>query len=163
MRRHSLVLTGVAVLCSCTVSSPLLSPAPSASMEWPAYGHDAFGSRFSPLTDIDRGNVHRLEVAWTYRTGEPLPTADRRRSLEVTPIVVNGVMYISTPLGKVVALDPTSGREIWKYDARVDASVRFGDFTNRGVSAWRDRIIVATVDGRLIALDAATGRPVAGF
>ena len=76
---------------------------------------------------------------------------------------MNGVMYISTPLGKVVALDPTSGREIWKYDARVDASVRFGDYTNRGVSAWRDRIVVATVDGRLIALEAATGRPVAGF
>ena len=63
-----------------------------ASDEWPAYGRDAFGSRFSPLTDIDRSNVNRLSVAWTYHTGEPLPTAQRRRSLEVTPIVLGGVI-----------------------------------------------------------------------
>src|SRR5687767_13356909 len=131
--------------------------------EWPAYGRDALGSRFSPLADIDRNNVSRLAVAWTYRTGEPLPTAQRRRSLEVTPIVVNGVMYISTPLGKVIALDPVSGTEKWKYDARVDASVRFGDFTNRGVSAWRDRIFLATTDARLIALDAGTGQLIRTF
>ncbi len=131
--------------------------------EWPAYGRDAMGSRFSPLAEINRENVSRLTVAWTYHTGEPLPTAQRRRSLEVTPIVVNGVLYISTPLGKVIALDPVSGTEKWKFDARVDASIRFGDFTNRGVSAWRDRIYLATTDARLIALDASTGAPVHSF
>ncbi|MEO5579689.1 MAG: PQQ-binding-like beta-propeller repeat protein, partial [Gemmatimonadaceae bacterium] len=77
--------------------------------------------------------------------------------------VVNGVMYVSTPLGKVMALDPVTGREKWKFDAHVDASIRFGDFTNRGVSAWRDRIYLATTDARLIALDAATGAPVQSF
>nr|MDQ3045231.1 PQQ-binding-like beta-propeller repeat protein [Chloroflexota bacterium] len=131
--------------------------------EWPAYGHDALGSRFSPLSEINRSNVGRLTVAWTYHTGEPLPTAQRKRSLEVTPIVVNGVMYISTPLGKVMALDPLTGAEKWKFDAHVDASTRFGDFTNRGVSAWRDRIYLATTDARLIALDAATGTLVQSF
>jgi quinoprotein glucose dehydrogenase len=131
--------------------------------EWPAYGGDALGSRFSTLTEINRENVQRLTVAWTYHTGEPLPAAQRRRSLEVTPIVVGGVMYISTPLGKVVALDPVTGTEKWKFDAHVDADVRFGDFTNRGVSAWRDRIYLATTDARLIALDAATGLPIRTF
>jgi quinoprotein glucose dehydrogenase len=161
VRRTALALVFVP---ACAQLPPAHTAPPSASLsEWPAYGYDALGSRFSPLTDIDRRNVHRLEVAWTYRTLEPLPTADRRRSLEVTPIVTNGVMYIGTPLGKVVALDPVTGRAKWTFDARVNVSVRFGDFASRGVSAWRNRIIVATVDGRLIALDAATGRPVTSF
>ena len=125
--------------------------------DWPAYGHDVLGSRYSPLVEVDRTNVKALEVAWTYHTGEPLPTAERKRSLEVTPIVVNGVMYISTPLGKVIALDPVNGTERWKFDARVDGTTRFGDFTNRGVSAWRNRIYFATTDARLIALDASSG------
>jgi len=131
--------------------------------EWPAYGRDALGSRFSPLSEINRDNVGRLTVAWTYHTGEPLPTAQRKRSLEVTPIVFNGVMYISTPLGKVMALDPVTGAEKWKFDAHVDASTRFGDFTNRGVSAWRDRIYLATTDARLIVLHASNGTPIQSF
>src|SRR6185503_6304898 len=102
---------------------------------------DALGSRFSPLSGINRENVSRLTVAWTYHTGEPLPTSNRRRSLETTPIVINGVMYLATPLGKVIALDPTTGREKWKFDARVDPNMRFGDFASRGVSHWRDRIL----------------------
>ena len=139
------------------------SPAPVEASDWPAYGHDVFGSRFSPLAQIDRANVGRLAPAWTYHTGEPLPTRDRRRSLEVTPIVVNGVMYISTPLGKVVALDPITGTERWKFDAAVDRGINFGDFTNRGVSYSDGRIFLATTDARLIALDAATGRPITTF
>ena len=138
-------------------------PTAHAEGDWIAYGRDALGSRYSALSDINRESVGRLTVAWTYHTGEPLPTAQRRRSLEVTPIVLRGVMYISTPLGKVIALDPVSGAEKWKFDARVDPGIRFGDFTNRGVSAWRDRIYIATTDARLIALDAATGSPVRTF
>ena len=157
--------TGIGLAVLFVVAPPCAaqtSPSQPGAGDWPAYGGDALGSRFSALTDIDRSNVTRLAVAWTYHTGETIP-AGRRRSLEVTPIVLGGVMYISTPLGKVVALDPVSGTEKWKFDARVDPGVRFGDFTNRGVSAWRDRIYVATVDARLIALDAATGKPVTAF
>ena len=134
----------------------------TAASEWRAYGYDALGSRFSPLADINRNNVTRLRVAWTFHTGEPLP-AGRRRSLETTPIVVNGVMYLATPLGKVIALDPVTGREKWTFDARVAAEARFGDFASRGVSHWRDRILYATVDARLVALDTATGRPITSF
>ncbi len=152
------------VILATPVGTQAQATSPSGDgTEWPAYGGDVLGSRFSRLTQINRENVSRLTVAWTYRTGEPLPAGGRRRSLEVTPIVVNGVMYISTPLGKVVALDPVSGVEKWKYDARVDPGIRFGDFTNRGVSAWRDRIYLATTDARLIGLDAASGALVTSF
>lgn len=139
------------------------SPSPVSDGDWTAYGRDAFGSRHSPLTQVNPSNVAQLQTAWTYRTGEPLPTPDRKRSLEVTPLVADGTMYIATPLGKVIALDPVTGAERWKHDARVDAATRFGDFTTRGVSLWRNRVIYATTDGRLIALDRATGTLVTGF
>jgi quinoprotein glucose dehydrogenase len=156
--------------CVSAACAPRGAPAPAlaasaspAAGDWPAYGYDALGSRFSPLNQISRDNVARLAPAWTYHTGEPLPTKDHRRSLEVTPIVVNGVMYIATPLGKVIALDPVTGAEKWKFDAAVDQHSGFGDFTSRGVSYSSGRIYFATTDARLIALDAATGQPIAGF
>src|SRR5437868_1786294 len=131
--------------------------------EWRAYGRDVFGSRYSPLTEINRDNVGRLTVAWTYHTGEPLPTRDMKRSLEVTPLMINNTLYISTPLGKLVALDPVTGSVKWEYDAKVPPHSGFGDFTNRGVSFWNDRIYMATTDGRLIAVDASNGTVVTDF
>ena len=147
--------------------------------EWRAYGRDALGSRWSPLGEITRENVSRLERAWTYHTGETAPEfagRRRQRSLEVTPLVADGRMFISTPLGRVMALDPETGRELWKFDPKVDRTITFGDFTSRGVSYWVDagrspqsggecvrRVIVATIDGRLIALDATRGTPCSAF
>ncbi len=139
--------------------------------DWPAYGRDAGGARFSPLTEITRANVAELRPAWVYRTGDYL--RDRGR-FEATPLVVEGTMYVSTPLGRVIALDPASGAERWTYDARVSLEGDYGDFANRGVATWRDparaagrpcrrRVFLATVDARLIALDGATGRPCAHF
>jgi quinoprotein glucose dehydrogenase len=157
------VVAAIILACACARPGRVPQHARNPSTEWSAYGHDVLGSRFSPLTDIDRENVGSLTVAWTYHTGEPLPTASRRRSLETTPIVVNGVLYLATPLGKVIALDPVTGRERWKFDARVDPDIRFGDFASRGVSHWQDRILYATVDARLFALDTATGRPIVAF
>ena len=79
--------------------------------EWPAYGRDKGGSRFSPLTQISRDTVSRLAVAWQYRTGETEPrfATNNETSLEVTPIFVEGTLYLSTPIGRVIALDPVSG------------------------------------------------------
>jgi len=146
--------------------------------EWRAYGRDALGSRWSPLTEITRENVGRLDTAWTYHTGELAPEfagRRRQRSLEVTPLVVDGRMFVSTPLARVMALEPETGREIWKFDPKVDRNVGFGDFTSRGVSYWVDsrsvgesaacarRVIIATIDGRLIALDAEGGTPCSTF
>ena len=145
-----------------------------AVRDWPVYGGDAGGARFSPLARITRDNVAKLGVAWRYHTGEPALDLSRQPSLQVTPIVVDNVMYISTPLGKVMALEPATGREIWRYDARVNAKGGFGDFASRGVATWVDstvkpgapcrrRIYVATVDARLVSLDAASGFPCVTF
>lgn len=155
-------LVAIAALAA-ACGRPANGPVPVPDGDWPAYGRDALGSRFSPLTQIDRSNVSRLTRAWTFHTGEPLPTSNAKRSLEVTPLVADGVMYIATPLGKVIALDPVTGTEKWRYDAQVNTTARFGDFTTRGVSLWRDRVVYATTDGRLISLDRTTGRLVESF
>ena len=142
--------------------------------DWPVYGHDVGGARYSPLTQITRANVSRLQVAWTYHTGMPAleNMGHRPPALEVTPIVVDGVMYVSTPTGIVAALDPATGTERWRFDAGVNPHRGYGDFVSRGVSFWRDgrrgeacarRIFVATIDARLFALDAVTGKPCLGF
>ena len=144
--------------------------------EWPAYGGDALGARYSPLAEITRDNVASLRVAWTFRTGETPAAAPTRRptAFEATPIVADGTLYLSTPLGRVFALDPTTGGERWRFDPRVNPATPYGDFTNRGVATWLDalapagvacrrRVFVATIDARLIALDGATGVPCADF
>ncbi len=140
----------------------------AVSGEWSAYGHDALGSRFSPLAQITRANVGRLAVAWTYRTGDADVPTTKPVKFEATPLMVDGTLYLSTPFGRVIALDPESGAQRWTFDARVDRGGNWGDFANRGVSTWVDptvshgaacrrRIYLGTIDARIIALDAATG------
>lgn len=164
-----------ALLTACAAAAPG-ADAPGrrdVAGEWPAYG-GAAANRFSPLAEIDRGNVTRLAPAWTYHTGAGVGAAQPEMSFEATPIVLDGTMYLSTPAGQVIALVPETGAVRWRYDAHVDIHAGFGDFANRGVSAWTDasagtgvacrrRIFAATVDARLTALDAATGRPCEGF
>ena len=143
--------------------------------DWPVYGRDPGGARFSPLTQITRANVAQLQVAWTYHASmlDMTGMSHRPPALEVTPIVVDGMMYVITPTGIVAALDPASGTERWRYDAGVNPHRGYGDFASRGVSFWRDRrasgaacerrIIAATIDARLVALDATTGKPCPDF
>lgn len=162
-------------------SSPSAEPpetfSPREEEEWPAYGRDPGGARYSPLTDINRANVTELRVAWTYRTGDVSDGAKTAETsqFQATPIMVDGMLYISTPYNRVIALDAETGAERWTYDPKIDLSVPYGDgLTCRGVSTWLDRrgnsgeacrrrIFIATNDGRLIALDAATGAPCFGF
>jgi quinoprotein glucose dehydrogenase len=136
--------------------------------EWLAYGRDAGGERYSPLDAINRQNVASLRVAWTFRTGDAYqPPRGRPTAFEATPLYVDGTLYLSTPLGRVIALDPVTGRQRWAFDAKVPRDAGYGDFASRGVSTWQRgrerRIYVATIDARLIALNAATGRPVESF
>ena len=156
----------------------LLAPAVSSAQvvargDWAAYGRDAFGSRYSPLTQITRDNVTRLAVAWTYRTGDTARTR-RPAKFEATPLMVDGTLYLSTPFGRAIALDPSTGRQLWTYDAHVDRNGNWGDFANRGVSTWVDptaaagapckrRIYLTTIDARIVALDAKRGTPCATF
>jgi quinoprotein glucose dehydrogenase len=155
--------------------APRITPS-VASHDWTSYGGDAGGSRYSALDQISRANVARLAVAWRFSTGEAGPDfrTGRRTSFEATPLVIDGTMYVSTPLGRVFALDAVTGRERWRYNAGVPHAASFGDFTNRGVSYWVDRsasattrcrarIVLATIDARLVALDARDGATCPGF
>jgi quinoprotein glucose dehydrogenase len=146
----------------------LLAQKPPAEEEWLAYGRDPGGARFSPLAEINAGNVERLRVAWTFRTGDAFqPKRGRATAFEATPLYVDGLLFFSTPPGRVIALDPVSGAERWSFDAKAPRDRGYGDFASRGVSTWsfgrERRIFFATIDARLIALDAASGKLVEGF
>jgi membrane-bound PQQ-dependent dehydrogenase (glucose/quinate/shikimate family) len=153
-----------------------LPPVPSAlsAQEWPFYGGDAGGTRFSALQQINRSNVEKLKRAWTYHLGE----ADRGGNetdrhhvapFESTPIVKDGVLYISTPSNRVIALDAESGKEIWQFDPQAGNAGSRQFFQHRGVAYWQSKnasertILFGTFDGRLIALDAKTGKPSRDF
>ena len=158
-------------------SSSAVTATAAADLGWPNYGHDTGGTRYSPATQINRDNVTQLKMAWTYRTGALDQVGDnlkRNAAFEATPILVDGQLYLSTPFDHVIALEPETGKKIWEYDPKLDASHGFSETTSRGVSAWKDsgaktgqpcrlRIFIGTLDARLIALDGETGRPCADF
>jgi glucose dehydrogenase len=138
-----------------------------AQTEWPAYGHDAGGQRYSPLAKINVRNVSKLHMAWQYGIDPgsvDLDAATRAlTSTEAVPIMVGGILYTPTLHHSIVALDPETGKEIWKHDlAKAGAPLR-------GVTYWQGdgqapaQILAGTSDGRLIALNAKTGRLVPGF
>ncbi|HEY7056828.1 MAG TPA: pyrroloquinoline quinone-dependent dehydrogenase [Vicinamibacterales bacterium] len=156
---------GLVALVVCALSS--LSGA-QQDVDWPAYGRDPGGERYSPLDAIGRENVGSLQIAWTFRTGDAYePKNGRATAFEATPLYVDGTLFLSTPLGRVIALDPVTGKEKWAFDAKVPREKGYGDFASRGVSTWQRggerRIFVATVDARLIALDAASGALIPAF
>ncbi len=153
----------------------------AASKEWPTYGHDPGGMRFSPLTQLTPANVAKLEVAWVYhmRPAAPpaapaapaTPPAGRGRgrggtgfaSSESTPLVIGGVMYTSTPYYRVAAIDATTGKEIWAFQ------LPSGNPSTRGVEYWPGdartpaQIVFGTSDARLYSLNAKTGVPNEAF
>jgi quinoprotein glucose dehydrogenase len=163
------------LLGSCVSQAEVGKAEPAA--DWPYYGGDAGGQRYSALTQINTHNVSQLQTAWIYHTGDVADgTRTKRKSaFETTPIVVDGMMYLSTPFSRVVALDPATGAEKWRYDPRIDLQASYSEgLINRGVSTWLDplrpteqpchrRIFIATIDARLIALDAASGHPCQDF
>jgi quinoprotein glucose dehydrogenase len=165
--------------CVCLVSSHAAPPQQQPEEDdgqWSYYGGDPGGNRHSALAQITRENVSRLEIAWTYRTGElgeGFARADKL-AFEATPILARGSLYLSTPTNIVIALDPTTGRERWRYDPKISRDWSYAEATSRGVSSWIDReldpsspcahrILFGTLDARLIALDGRTGRPCADF
>jgi quinoprotein glucose dehydrogenase len=140
-----------------------------AGTDWPYVGGDADGTRYSKLQQIDRSNVTSLQVAWTFHTGpNHLATSNSNpSSIQCTPLVIDGVMYLTSADTQVIALDPANGRELWRFNPE---RTKFGYLSNRGVAYWSDarkngarRIVVATPDGRLFSLNARTGKPDADF
>ncbi len=136
----------------------------SGVREWRHYGGDPGGTHYSPLARINRSNVRHLRVAWTYHTGDK---RDRpRTTIECTPIVVEGVMYLTTPLLKVCALDAANGRPLWSFDPFQGSGEETARGVNRGVThgeEGQDRRILFVAGPRLIALDAKTGKPAPEF
>src|SRR5713101_7696358 len=122
---------------------------------WMSYGRTYNEQRFSPLKQINDQNVGQLALAWYV-------DLDSHRGDEATPIVVDGVMYFTTTWSKVFAVKAATGERLWSYDPKVPPEWAINaccDVVNRGVAVWRGKVFVATLDGRLVALDAATGKP----
>ena len=135
------------------VDDVALRAAADAPDEWLTIGRDQAETRFSPLTQIDSNNVGRLGLAWSYDT-------QSLRGLEATPLVSNGVMYATADWSNVFALDARTGRQLWRWDAKADRIRGYRaccDVVNRGVALYKGKVYVGVIDGRLAALDAATG------
>lgn len=135
-----------------------------AGDDWPVYGGNNSGNRYSPLTQINRSNVQQLKVAWTYNTGENADTTKRGYEIQCQPIIVNGIMYGTTPELKVFAIHAENGRQIWKFDPFSHEEPRYHQ--NRGVVYWadgNDQRILFTAGSWLYEIDARTGIPVPLF
>jgi quinoprotein glucose dehydrogenase len=164
-------------LAASLLAAALAMPALAEEPGWPAYGGDAGGQRYSAARDITVANVTQLQTAWTYSTGDLKTKGDamKRASFENTPILADGRLYVCSPFNEVSALDPGSGKAIWRFDPRLATDSYYpNDYTCRGVAFWRatpeptstactTRIFMNTNDRRLIALDAATGAPCESF
>src|SRR5262245_42086905 len=113
------------------LSSAFAAVAAPPDGDWPNYGRTPGGDRHSPLKQVDRGNVARLALAWEFKTGEAAVETGRPTALETTPLVIDGAMYVSTPLGRVLALDPLTGKVRWSRDLAVTRQREFGDWVTR--------------------------------
>jgi quinoprotein glucose dehydrogenase len=152
--------------------------AATPALGWDYWGGDQGGTRFSKLDQITPANVDRLVRAWAYRTGDLAsrpPEAMKRTKFEATPLLVEDSLILCSPFNEVIALDPGTGTEKWRFDPKISNAQRPGNrFNCRGVAHWvdnaaadgaacRSRIYMGTNDARLIALDAKTGMSCAGF
>ncbi len=147
-----------------------------ADTQWLHYGNDAGGQRFADIDQVTPQNVKQLQLAWTFRTHEQeqykeTPWLEEKAAFEATPIMVNDHLYFSTPSNRVFAIDAQTGKQKWLFNPQVILRGSFSELTNRGVSYWKgdrdgeqiERILLATVDGRLFSLDAQTGQPDPAF
>jgi len=150
------VLRATDVPAAARVDDARLLAADDEPGQWLAHGRTWSEQRYSPLTKIDSGNVTRLGLAWAWEPGTT-------RGMEATPLVIDGVMYATGEWSRVYALDAKSGKPLWTYDPFVPGAKGRDaccDVVNRGVAAWKGRLYLGALDGRLICLDAATGKVV---
>lgn len=152
------------------------------AQEWPTYGHDPGGMRYSPVSQLTPANVGQLQVAWVYHMKPPAPAGTPAASAdsgaagtpqgrggrgnasgfstgETTPLVINGVMYVSTPYGRVVALDPTTGKEKWVFPLPSGSPSTRGVEYFAGDAKTPAQIVFGSTDGKLYSIDAQTGEP----
>ena len=149
------------------VAALLVAPcAHAADAGWGQYGGDAGGQRFSPARRITPANVASLTQAWSFSTGDRASKGDvmKRASFENTPILADGRLYVCSPFNEVSALDPGTGKQLWRFDPKLNIEIHYpNDYICRGVAYSEGRIYLNTADRRLIALDAKTGKPIASF
>lgn len=146
MRRALLGIGGLVLSCGVL----------AAGVEWRSHGYDDAGTRFSPLTQITPDNARELGLVWSY-------DLESTRGVESTPIVVDGVMYVTAPWSVVHAIDVRTGKQLWTYDPEVPRSKGKNaccDVVNRGVAVHGGKVFVGSLDGRLLAIDAKTGKRV---
>src|SRR5437763_11906690 len=108
--------------------------------DWGYYGGDPGGTRFSRIDSVTSSNVIRLQKIWEYHTGalQPATALNHKAAFECTPVLVNGTLYVTTPFNRIIALDPATGAEKWKYDPHVNREHDYSEVTSRGVAAWTD-------------------------
>lgn len=151
------------IVCGTTAASLSRAPASTDSnLDWGVYRGDPKGNQYAPLAQIHAANVHTLEPVWEYRTGD----ASQRSTMHVNPIIVNGLMYLTTPSLKAVALNASTGREVWAFDPSKHNSGGIIRLRNRGVAYWKgtegERIFHFVKD-RVYALDAKSGQLLVSF
>jgi len=157
------ILLGIGALFLTASEQPLRRDEPAQS-DWPAYGGNPAGNRYSPLTHINLGNVKNLKLAWSFDTGENRDP-ERSMGIQCQPIVVRGVLYGTTPQNKLFAVDAATGRERWRFDPFADGR-QPAYHPLRGVNYWEDgddQRVLYTVGPTLFAVNARTGKPVATF
>jgi quinohemoprotein ethanol dehydrogenase len=136
------------------IDDAALRKADSRAGDWITHGRNYAETRFSPLSQINTDSVKKLGLAWSFDT-------DTTRGLEATPLIVDGVMYTTGSWSVVFALDARTGKQLWKWDPQVPRSFGYKaccDVVNRGVAIYKGKVFVGTLDGRLVALDASTGK-----
>lgn len=166
----------LAVLAACLLG-PQGGIARGQTATWPMTEGAPGGGRYSPLSDINTGNFHQLEKAWEFRYGKAdyfdgsFPI-NRGTSSETTPVLVGSRLIFTTPTNRVIALEAESGKELWTFDPALNRHAWYANmWTNRGVAIWQGgaqescapRVFLTTLDARLIALDARTGKRCPGF
>lgn len=145
--------------------------------EWSTYNGNLAGQHYSPLRQINQSNINKLEVAWVFHTGvfKTPGAANSRAAFEANPVIWHDTLYLSTPFDRVFAIDAATGKEIWSFDPKINRNAFINIVTSRGVALWHaptrnrrsaacdNRVFLATVESRLIALDAITGKSCEDF
>ncbi len=144
---------GVSIVQAAPVDDVRLRAATDDRANWMSYGRDYANQRFSPLDQINRESVRQLVPRWIYQTGSSA-------TFQATPLVVDGIMYLSMPFDHVAAIDAVTGRELWRYEHKRTTTKMCCGPANRGVAIAYGKVFIGTVDARLIALDAKSGKTV---
>lgn len=155
---HSAVWVGLSImlLTNCT---DIISDDTKADKEWPSYGGNAAGNRYSSLKQINLDNVHELEVAWKYQATDSVGPGERQWTLKCQPIMIDGILYGTGSYSKLFAVDAATGQELWKFEPA-------GNRTNRGLNFWQngeDKRILYVAGSHLYAINATTGKPIREF